>query len=237
MKRTLEQLREDAIEIPLTTQMRQRAKATGNPRMEQNALAVLAVAEYLGQWQGYAVQLEQSDVWNPVLRRLDVADLPIEGLGRVECRVVQRGQALEIPPEAWNDRIGYVVVELESEMARLVGFVLPFGPEQGEEIEILEIDQVLVQLAKIAIAVPILEAELGKMDGWRRVALIAQLERIYRTERASKRGVRAEEVLASRSTVGAVREGSKESKESIASQELAERLMEKLATVWDELRG
>jgi len=43
--------------------------------------------------------------------------------------------------------------------------------------------------------------------------------------------------LMGRSTVGAVREEMQASPESFARQELAERLMEKLAIVWNELRG
>jgi hypothetical protein len=237
MKRTLEQLKEDAIDIPLTTQMRQRAKSTGDAWAEQNALCVLAVTEYLEHWQGYGINLDASDVWNPVLRRLNVADVPIDGLGRLECRLVQDEAVLpELPPEVWYDRIGYVYVQLQSDAARLLGVVLPFDPEQQEEIEIESIDSLLEHLARLAIAIPIVATELT-IDENQRLAIVAQLERIYRQERSSRWGLRAEEVLAGRSTVGAVREESKELEESIARQELAERLMEKLSTVWNGLRG
>ena len=237
MKRTLEQLREDAIEIPLTTRMRQRAKSTGNKRVEQNALCVLAMAEYLEHWQGYGINLDASDVWNPVLRQLDVADVPVEGLGRLECRLVQDEAVLpQLPPEVWYDRIGYVYVQLQPEAARLLGVVLPFDPEQQNEIELELIDSLLEHLARLAIAMPIMAEELD-INADQRLAIVAQLERIYRQERSSRWGLRAEEVLTGQSLAGAVREEVKESKELIVRQELAERLMDKLATVWDELRG
>lgn len=235
MKRTPEKLREDAIDIPLTTQMRQRAKATGDDRVEQNALCVLAVAEYLEHWQGYEINLDASDVWNPLLRRLDVADVPIDGLGRLECRLVQDEVVLpQLPPEVWYDRVGYVYVQLQPEAARLLGVVLPFDPEQQEEIEFEPIDTLLEHLARLAIALPIVAEELA-IDADQRLAIVAQLERIYRQERQSRWGLRAEEALTGRPRVGAVREEAKESKESITRQELAERLMEKLSTIWNEL--
>jgi len=245
MKRTLEQLREDAIDIPLTTRMRQRAKSTGDARAERNALCVLAVAEYLEHWQGYEINLDASDVWNPVLRRLDVADVPVEGLGRLECRLVQDEAVLpQLPPEVWYDRIGYVYVQLQPDAARLLCVVLPFDPEQQDEIEIEPIDALLEHLARLAIAMPIVAAELVMplahgtvLDADQQLAVVAQLERIYRQERSSRWGLRAEEVLMGRSTVGAVREEMQASPESFARQELAERLMEKLAIVWNELRG
>ena len=237
MKRTLEQLREDAINIPLTMRMRQRAKSTGDARAERNALCVLAVAEYLENWQGYGINLEASDVWNPVLRRLDVADVPVEGLGRLECRLVQDEAVLpQLPPEVWYDRIGYVYVQLQPDEARLLCVVLPFDPEQQDEIEIEPIDVLLEHLARLAIAMPIVAAELA-IDADQRLAIVAQLERIYRQERSSRWGLRAEAVLTGRLTIGTVRGESKESEETIARQELAERLMEKLSTVWNELRG
>jgi Protein of unknown function (DUF1822) len=233
MKRTLEQLREDAIEIPLTTRMEQRARSTGDEQAEQNALCVLAVAEYLEQWQGYAIDLDASDVWSPILRRLDVADVPVKGLGRLECRLVQDEATLpQLPPEVWYDRIGYVHVQLQPGAARLLGVVLPFDPEQ-QEIELEPIDTLLEHLERLAIAVPIVAAELT-IDAGQQLAIVAQLERIYRQERSSRWGLRAEEVLTGRSLMGTMRE---ESKESITYQELAERLMEKLSVVWSELRG
>jgi hypothetical protein len=235
MKRTLEQLREDAIDIPLTTRMRQRAKSTGDARAERNALCVLAVAEYLEHWQGYGINLDASDVWNPVLRRLDVADVPVEGLGRLECRLVHDEAVLpQLPPEVWYDRIGYVYVQLQPDAARLLGVVLPFDPEQ--QIELESIDSLLEHLARLAIAMPIVAEELD-INADQRLAIVAQLERIYRQERSSRWGLRAEEVLTGGSMVGAIREKSKESEESIERQELAERLMEKLSTVWNELQG
>ena len=235
MKRTLEQLREEAIDIPLTTRMRQRAKATGDERAQQNALCVLAVAEYLEHWQGYGINLDASDVWNPVLRRLDVADVPVEGLGRLECRLVQAEAVLpQLPPEVWYDRIGYVYVQLQPGAARLLGVVLPFDPEQQQEIELESIDSLLEHLARLAVALPIVAAELA-INTDQQLAIVAQLERIYRQERSSRWGLRAEEVLTGRSTVGAMREESKESEESIEGQEFAERLMERLARAWNDL--
>lgn len=236
MKRTLEQLREEAINLPVTTQMKQRAALTGTARIEQNAIAVLAVAEYLGKWKGYTINIEQSDVWNPVLQRLEVADLPME-FGRLECRVVNtEADLLELPPEVWYDRIGYVYLEVQADAVSLLGMRLPFDPEQGEIGEIEDLDRLLEHLARLKLGSAIVQAEL-RLSERERVALVAQLERIYRMEPESRWGLRAEEVLNERVLVGVDREAGRDSPEWIARQELAERLMEKLAAVWNEMRG
>ncbi|MEB3294484.1 MAG: DUF1822 family protein, partial [Synechococcales bacterium] len=55
----------------------------------------------------------------------DVADLYLPEVGHLECRPVQVGDSIcQVPPEVWDDRIGYVVVCLEEEthQGRLLGF-------------------------------------------------------------------------------------------------------------------
>lgn len=91
-----------------------------------NTLAIDAVHSYLG-WLGIATDLQASDSWHPAIQTLaDVADLEISGQGKLECRPVLPGAAVcQIPPEAWSDRIGYVVVQLDANLqtATLLGFV------------------------------------------------------------------------------------------------------------------
>lgn len=78
--------------------------------------------------------------------------------------------------------------------------MLPFNPEQQQEIELEPIDTLLEHLERLAIAVPIVAAELA-IDAGQQLAIVAQLERIYRQERSSRWELRAEEVLAGRSMV------------------------------------
>jgi len=90
-----------------------------------NTLAVYAVNFYL-QCLGFETELEKSDSWNPVMQSLmDVADLSVKALGKLECRpVLLDSQVCHFPAE-WEERIGYVVVQLNESLmeATLLGFV------------------------------------------------------------------------------------------------------------------
>ena len=91
-----------------------------------NSLAVYAVDYYL-RCLGWETDRQSSDRSNLLmLKFLDVADLVVTGLGHLECRPVLPGQAAcEIPPETWEDRIGYVAVQFDQTLrqAEILGFV------------------------------------------------------------------------------------------------------------------
>ena len=90
-----------------------------------NTLAVYAVDYYL-RFMGFNTD------WNKTKRRnhlaiklMDVADLEVKNIGRLECRpVLPEAEVCEIPPEVWEDRIGYVAVQLNSSLkeANILGF-------------------------------------------------------------------------------------------------------------------
>lgn len=100
-----------------------------NPRKAKqvylNTLAVYAVDFYL-RCMGFETDWAASDSRNPVLvRSLDVADLRVNQVGRLECRpVLPKAEILTIPTEVWTDRIGYVAVRLNQALkqATLLGF-------------------------------------------------------------------------------------------------------------------
>jgi hypothetical protein len=77
---------------------------------------------------GIATDLHSSDSWNPVVRlAADVADLEIIGIGRLECRPIALSDAVcQIPPEVWNLRIGYVVVQMDNSLQK--GVLLGYSP-------------------------------------------------------------------------------------------------------------
>jgi len=125
--------KEPSLPMPLTQKAIQTAQqfAAEQPYPQEakqiylNTLAVLAVHDYL-QLMEIETELTQSDSWNPVVRMCeDVADLMVEGLGKLECRPVRASQtAVLIPPEALDERIGYIVVEIDesNKQATLLGF-------------------------------------------------------------------------------------------------------------------
>lgn len=90
-----------------------------------NTLAVYAVDYYL-QCMGFATDWEESDRQNKIaVHLMDVADLKIQNIGKIECRpVLPEAELLEIPAEVWEDRIGYVAVQFGASLkeAKILGF-------------------------------------------------------------------------------------------------------------------
>ncbi len=111
---------------------RQQATPGKGEQVRLNALAVSFTNYYL-QCMGFETDLEASDSWNPVQQTLmDVADLSLKNLGKLECRpVLVNAQSVYVPPEVQSDRIGYVVVQISKSFreATLLGFVKQVSTE------------------------------------------------------------------------------------------------------------
>lgn len=124
-----------ALPIPITEEARRLAQqfARQQPTAQKaeqvrlNTLAVVAVHEYL-QMMAIPTDLGASDSWNPVVRLCaDTADLVVPAVGRLECRSVNPGEAACIvPPEVWEDRVGYVVIQIDPSLQESV--ILGFTP-------------------------------------------------------------------------------------------------------------
>jgi hypothetical protein len=122
------------FQVPLTAQAfhfaRQLSSKQGNldkyRQVYLNTLAVYAVNFYC-QYLEVETDLEYSDSWNSLSHLLlDAADLEITGVGKLECRPVLPGaKTVKVPPSVLNERVGYVVVEIDesSKSATLLGFV------------------------------------------------------------------------------------------------------------------
>ncbi|HEY9606628.1 MAG TPA: DUF1822 family protein [Allocoleopsis sp.] len=120
--------------VPLTLaahQLAQRfhAKQSNSGKAKQvylNTLAICAVKFYL-ECLGIETELEQSDSWNPIMQTLvNIADLSIKNRGKLECRpVLPEVNSCYVPPEVWENRIGYVPVQFDRALteATLLGFV------------------------------------------------------------------------------------------------------------------
>jgi hypothetical protein len=95
-----------------------------------NTLAVYAVNVYL-QCRGFETELEKSGSWDPVMQMLmDTADLVVKNRGKLECRpVLPDAEVVGVPAEVWEERIGYVAVQLNESLreATLLGFVEKVG--------------------------------------------------------------------------------------------------------------
>ncbi len=105
---------------------KQQATPEKGEQLRLNTLSVSFVNSYL-QCMGFETDWEASDSWNPVQQLLmDVADLELKNIGKLECRPVLEGeQFVYVPPEAQSNRIGYVAVQISKSFreAKLLGFV------------------------------------------------------------------------------------------------------------------
>ena len=125
-------LEEKSIPLPITSRTLRMAQqfADTQPTQEKkeqvylNTLAVCVVNDYM-EIMDIPTDLLGADSWNPAMRLYaDVADLKLPELGTLECRPLRSGNLCYIPPEVPDDRIGVVVVEINSELqqATLLGF-------------------------------------------------------------------------------------------------------------------
>ncbi len=99
-----------------------------------NTLAVYGVNFYF-QVLGVETDYDKSNSSNLLTQRfIDVADLYVKDLGKFECRpVLPNAKVLEVPPEAWDDRIGYIAVQLDQSLreAKLIGFTPKVVDKKG----------------------------------------------------------------------------------------------------------
>jgi len=118
-----------------------------------NTLAIYAAKFYL-DCMGIETDWSASFSWNPVWQNLiDVADLEIPSLGRLECRpVLLDTQIVRIPAEVWSERIGYVAVQLDSALqeATLLGFTQTALKEELPLTELGTLEELLVHLKETA---------------------------------------------------------------------------------------
>lgn len=111
-----------------------------------NSLAVYAVSLFLEEIS-FETNLNQGESWNPfAIAFHDVADLVIPNLGKLECRPVLPGETvINLPPEARENRIGYVAVQFHEQLseAQLLGFCRALNPENPlQQIHISELEPI-----------------------------------------------------------------------------------------------
>ena len=117
-----------------------------------NALAVHAVDFYF-QCLEIDTDLAASGIWNPVVQKfMDVADLDVKDIGKLECRWLGPGEDfVSIPTEVRSDRIGYIAVEMTESLqeVKLLGFVPQTQQEKIPVSELKSLDQLLEYLDEL----------------------------------------------------------------------------------------
>ncbi|MGF1522062.1 MAG: DUF1822 family protein [Leptolyngbyaceae cyanobacterium] len=144
MSHSSEKTKPLGLQLPIPEQARLTAQqfARSQPTPEKaeqvllNSLAVWVTNDYC-QMMGILTDLEHSDSWNPVMQMMaNTADLTLPGVGQLECRPVAADvDRCLVPPEVWDMRVGYVVVEIDGPLqtAQLLGFT----PAVSEEVLLL----------------------------------------------------------------------------------------------------
>ncbi len=221
-----------------------------------NTLAVYAVDTYC-QCLGIETDLEASDSLNPAMQPLmDVADLEIAGIGKLECRpVLPADENCYIPADTWENRIGYVAVEIDesSREATLFGFYPTINPlEMMEQVScesFQPLEAFLDHLHRLETALdffqghnPVAVKVRERLNEQSLPEIIAEMERIYRTYNKYERRYAGGEFLASyvpakpgfafRSGPPVVDREEFDDSQQTELQDLAEELLEKLDEIW-----
>ena len=143
----------------------------------RNTLAVLATKHCLDLLD-VPTDLAESDSWNPFsCLAADVADLYITGLGRLECRPVSleappcndpdatlptkfrrqptptdgETQSCYVPPDVWENRIGYLVIQLDAlyQEATILGFTVSVRCERLAIAQLQPLEALLLHLEEL----------------------------------------------------------------------------------------
>ena len=165
------------LEIPLEQTARnlalQFASEQANPqkgkRVYFNTLAVWAVNYFL-EWMELETDLDGGDSWHPGMRAiLDVADLVLPGIGKIECCPVMLGETAISLPEVREKRIAYLAVGFAEpfDKVKLLGFIPAVETmEETEEISLTNlkpIEELLDYLDRIELAIPLLQGEIDEL--------------------------------------------------------------------------
>ncbi|MBR8838063.1 MAG: DUF1822 family protein [Stigonema ocellatum SAG 48.90 = DSM 106950] len=136
-----------------------------------NTLAVYTVDYYL-RLMGFKTDWNKSDSRNHLaIKLMDVADLEVQNIGKLECcPVLPEAESCDIPLEVWEDRIGYVAVQFNSDLkeATILGFTRQAAAEVSFN-ELQSLEDFLVYLSQLEKVEFIQEAEsssLVKVGQW-----------------------------------------------------------------------
>lgn len=108
--------------------------ATQARNFYNNVLAVCAVKDYL-EMLGYETDWENSDLLNPAMATFaDVADLELKNYGKLECRAVLSDRDIQVPADAWQNRIGYIFVGMDESQQKqhILGYLPSVAETEGD---------------------------------------------------------------------------------------------------------
>ncbi|AFY48311.1 Protein of unknown function (DUF1822) [Nostoc sp. PCC 7524] len=153
-------LEDSAITLPISQAARTTAQQFAHRQptpakaeeVRRNTLAVWVVNDYL-QMMDVPTNLTASDSWNPIMQLCaNVADLEVSSVGRLECRPVgSQDQECLIPAETWEERAGYVIVQIDDscQEAKLLGFIKTVATETLPLSQLQPIEALIDRLGQL----------------------------------------------------------------------------------------
>ncbi|MDY6896508.1 MAG: DUF1822 family protein [Cyanobacteriota bacterium] len=172
------------ISVPITEADRNKAKQFAQEQSDsekslevyRNTLAVLVTNNYL-QMLDVSTSLQHSYSWNAVARvSTNIADLNLPEKGHLECRpILDSEDSCYFPKDTWNNRIGYVVVQLDKsyKQGTLLGFVPQVSSTKLDIEKLQSLDDLLIALHSNETVVQLSNWLENIIDeGWRNVEAI-----------------------------------------------------------------
>jgi hypothetical protein len=114
----------------------EQAKLENGQKVFYNTMTVWAVNHLLG-WMEFETILDKDDDWTLAIKAvLDLADLMLPGIGKIQCCRICEGET-EISVPVQNDRIAYIFVQIPDSLdkVKLLGF-FPAADIHGDTVEI-----------------------------------------------------------------------------------------------------
>jgi hypothetical protein len=117
---------------------RQQSSTQKGKQVYLNTLAVYAVDFYM-RCLSIETEVDKSDSRNLLdLKFMDVADLQIKSIGRLECRpVLPDSTVMQVPIEVRDNRVGYVAVQFERSLKQVT--ILGFTPNAVAELPLSQL--------------------------------------------------------------------------------------------------
>ena len=123
-----------------------------------NTLATYAVSQYLQQ-AGFSIELQTSNGHALVINALmDAANLVVPGYGTLECRPIEYSKnEMYVPREVWQERIGYVAVQLDADLSQavLLGFLKQVNSTTISLEDLSPLDDFYLHLARVKEQAPV----------------------------------------------------------------------------------
>ena len=255
-------LTEDLIfTVPLTSEAYIKARkyssehqnTNKSQQIYRNILAVQAALFYC-QSMGIETDQKNSDRFNITTQILmNIADLELTNFGKLECiPVIAGNKNCHIPPETWENRIGYLIVEIDesTRKATLKKFLPPLHPLQMKETfaiaELASLDRFLEHIANLEEAIAFLQSQdaiaskvRDKLEEHSIPEIATQLELIYRTYPPEEKGNAIAKLLSNQLilvelTFPLSLSCKSKTQEERKNLELAHELLSKLGSIWNQ---